>query len=252
MLAWSSHAAPFYVAGEPETSDDVVTVRHPYDGREVGRTRNATPDQVERAVAAAAAVAAEAAALPAARPRRRARPRLAAGSAERADEVAAADHRRERQAAQVGPGRGRPGGVARSAGRPRRPAGSPASCSGWTPTRPATGRMARGPPLPARAGARHQRRSTSRSTWSPTRSPRRSRSARRSWSSRRRPPRCPRCCSASCWPRPTCPPGMFSVLPVPNDRAAGAGRRPAAAGGVVHRLRAGRLRDPATPCRAST
>jgi acyl-CoA reductase-like NAD-dependent aldehyde dehydrogenase len=46
---------PFYVAGKPETSDDVVIVRHPYDGREVGRTGNATPDQVERAVAAAAA-----------------------------------------------------------------------------------------------------------------------------------------------------------------------------------------------------
>jgi acyl-CoA reductase-like NAD-dependent aldehyde dehydrogenase len=46
---------PFYLAGKPETSDDVVIVRHPYDGREVGRTSNATPDQVERAVAAAAA-----------------------------------------------------------------------------------------------------------------------------------------------------------------------------------------------------
>lgn len=46
---------PFSVAGKPETSDDVVIVRHPYDGREVGRTSNATPDQVERAVAAAAA-----------------------------------------------------------------------------------------------------------------------------------------------------------------------------------------------------
>ena len=56
---------PFYVAGRPETSDDVVPVHHPYDGREVGRTSYATPEQVERAVAAAAAVADEVAGLPA-------------------------------------------------------------------------------------------------------------------------------------------------------------------------------------------
>jgi acyl-CoA reductase-like NAD-dependent aldehyde dehydrogenase len=56
---------PFYVAGAAATGDDVVTVHHPYDGREVGRTSNATPEQVERAVAAAATVADEAAALPA-------------------------------------------------------------------------------------------------------------------------------------------------------------------------------------------
>ena len=55
----------FYVAGQPETSDDEIVVRSPYDGREVGRTANATADQVERAVAAADAVRAEAAALPA-------------------------------------------------------------------------------------------------------------------------------------------------------------------------------------------
>jgi len=55
---------PFYVAGRPETSDDVVPVHHPYDGREVGRTSYATPEQVERAVAAAAAVADEVAGLP--------------------------------------------------------------------------------------------------------------------------------------------------------------------------------------------
>jgi acyl-CoA reductase-like NAD-dependent aldehyde dehydrogenase len=55
----------FYVAGRPATSDDEVVVRHPYDGSVVGRTANATPDQVEDAVAAAHAVRAEAAALPA-------------------------------------------------------------------------------------------------------------------------------------------------------------------------------------------
>ncbi|TML22091.1 MAG: aldehyde dehydrogenase family protein [Actinobacteria bacterium] len=52
-------STPFFVAGRPETGEDVtggdvITVRHPYDGREVGRTSNASPDQVERAVAAAA------------------------------------------------------------------------------------------------------------------------------------------------------------------------------------------------------
>ena len=41
----------FYVAGRPATSDDEVVVRHPYDGAVVGRTANATPDQVEEAVA---------------------------------------------------------------------------------------------------------------------------------------------------------------------------------------------------------
>jgi glyceraldehyde-3-phosphate dehydrogenase (NADP+) len=47
-------STPFYVAGKAEHGADEVIVRHPYDGREVGRTTNATPDQVERAVAAAA------------------------------------------------------------------------------------------------------------------------------------------------------------------------------------------------------
>ena len=56
---------PFYLAGKPASSDDVLTVHHPYDGREVGRTSTATPEQVEQAVAAAAAVSDEAAALPA-------------------------------------------------------------------------------------------------------------------------------------------------------------------------------------------
>jgi glyceraldehyde-3-phosphate dehydrogenase (NADP+) len=56
---------PFYVAGRAETSQHTVIVRHPWDGREVGRTAEASAEQVERAVAAAAEVATEAAALPA-------------------------------------------------------------------------------------------------------------------------------------------------------------------------------------------
>uniref|UniRef100_UPI001781AF96 aldehyde dehydrogenase family protein n=1 Tax=Catellatospora chokoriensis TaxID=310353 RepID=UPI001781AF96 len=57
---------PYWIAGSPETSDDLVVVRNPYDGRVVGQTANATPGQVEIAVAAAAEVAGEAARLPAA------------------------------------------------------------------------------------------------------------------------------------------------------------------------------------------
>jgi glyceraldehyde-3-phosphate dehydrogenase (NADP+) len=55
----------FYVAGVPSRGDEQVTVTHPYDGRVVGRTTNATPAQVDAAVAAAAAVTDRAAALPA-------------------------------------------------------------------------------------------------------------------------------------------------------------------------------------------
>ncbi|WP_305790020.1 aldehyde dehydrogenase family protein [Symbioplanes lichenis] len=55
----------FYVAGAPADGDDEVLVTHPFDGRPVGTTTWATEAQVETAVAAAAAFAAEAAALPA-------------------------------------------------------------------------------------------------------------------------------------------------------------------------------------------
>jgi len=78
---------PFYVAGQKSTSDDILDVHHPYDGRTVGRTANATPEQVERAVAAAAGVAAEASALPAAA-RAAALDHVSRRLAERTDEVA--------------------------------------------------------------------------------------------------------------------------------------------------------------------
>jgi glyceraldehyde-3-phosphate dehydrogenase (NADP+) len=80
-------AVPFFVAGAPASGDDLVVVSHPYDGREVGRTSNATPDQVERAVAAADAVAAEAAALPA-HVRAAALDHVSRRLAERAEEIA--------------------------------------------------------------------------------------------------------------------------------------------------------------------
>lgn len=55
----------FWVAGEPASSDDTVTVRSPRDERVVAETSNATEEQVERAISAAADVADEAAQLPA-------------------------------------------------------------------------------------------------------------------------------------------------------------------------------------------
>jgi glyceraldehyde-3-phosphate dehydrogenase (NADP+) len=56
---------PFYVAGRAETGTGELVIHSPADGRVVGRTSYASPDQVNRAVAAAAEVAPEAAALPA-------------------------------------------------------------------------------------------------------------------------------------------------------------------------------------------
>jgi acyl-CoA reductase-like NAD-dependent aldehyde dehydrogenase len=78
---------PFYIAGRPATSDDVVEIRHPFDGRVVGSTSNATPEQVEEAVAAADAVRHEAAALPAS-VRAAALDHVSARLKERAEEVA--------------------------------------------------------------------------------------------------------------------------------------------------------------------
>ncbi|WBB77360.1 aldehyde dehydrogenase family protein [Micromonospora sp. WMMD882] len=78
---------PFFVAGRPVHGDGELTVHHPYDGRAVGRTTHATPEQVEAAVAAAAAVATEAAALPA-HVRAAALDHVSRRLAERADETA--------------------------------------------------------------------------------------------------------------------------------------------------------------------
>ncbi|MDT5027895.1 MAG: hypothetical protein QOE61_4321 [Micromonosporaceae bacterium] len=78
---------PFYVAGSAERGEDELVVRHPYDGREVGRTSFATPAQVERAVAGAVEVAAAGAALPA-HVRAAALDHVSRRLAERAEEVA--------------------------------------------------------------------------------------------------------------------------------------------------------------------
>jgi acyl-CoA reductase-like NAD-dependent aldehyde dehydrogenase len=77
---------PFWVAGKAQTGPDELAVTHPYDGRVVGRTSWATPDQVEAAIAAAA-VAEEAAALPAFA-RAAALDHVSKRLAERADETA--------------------------------------------------------------------------------------------------------------------------------------------------------------------
>src|SRR5688572_1018335 len=77
----------FWVAGEAASSDDIVLVQSPVDGREVGRTSNATPEQVEAAVAAAAAVAPQAALLPASA-RAAALDHVSRRLAQRAEEVA--------------------------------------------------------------------------------------------------------------------------------------------------------------------
>ncbi|EEP73472.1 aldehyde dehydrogenase [Micromonospora sp. ATCC 39149] len=77
----------FFVAGRPAHGEGELTVTHPYDGRAVGRTTFATPDQVEAAVAAAARVAAHAAALPA-HARAAALDHVSRRLAERAAEVA--------------------------------------------------------------------------------------------------------------------------------------------------------------------
>ncbi|HKD96730.1 MAG TPA: aldehyde dehydrogenase family protein [Micromonosporaceae bacterium] len=79
--------APCYVAGRPEPGTDAIVVRNPGDGREVGRAALASEEQVERAVAAAAEVAPAAAALPA-HARAAALDHVSRRLAERADEVA--------------------------------------------------------------------------------------------------------------------------------------------------------------------
>jgi len=80
-------SVPFWVAGAPAHGAPSLVVRHPYDGREVGWTSHATPDQVEQAVAAAAGVTAEAAALPAHR-RAAGLDHVSRRLAERAEEIA--------------------------------------------------------------------------------------------------------------------------------------------------------------------
>ncbi|NUT52112.1 MAG: aldehyde dehydrogenase family protein, partial [Saccharothrix sp.] len=79
---------PYWVAGQPATSDDRVEIRAPHDGALAGVTSNASAEDVERAVASAHAVAAEFADLPA-HARAAALDHVSRRLADRADEVAA-------------------------------------------------------------------------------------------------------------------------------------------------------------------
>ncbi|MGP4099404.1 aldehyde dehydrogenase family protein [Nonomuraea sp. KM90] len=77
----------FWLAGRAATGDTELTVTNPHDGREVGRHSVPTDAQVEEAVAAAHAVAREAAALPV-HVRAEALAHVSRRLAERADEIA--------------------------------------------------------------------------------------------------------------------------------------------------------------------
>jgi len=79
---------PFWLAGHPETGEDVVEVAHPYDGRLVARVAVPTEKQVDQAIAAADEVRAAAAALPIA-VRAEALAYTSRRLAERAEEIAA-------------------------------------------------------------------------------------------------------------------------------------------------------------------
>ncbi|ACY96942.1 Aldehyde Dehydrogenase [Thermomonospora curvata DSM 43183] len=60
----ATQVSSFWLAGRPATGDGRIVVTHPYDGRVVGAAAVPTQAQVEEAVAAAHAVRAQAAALP--------------------------------------------------------------------------------------------------------------------------------------------------------------------------------------------
>ena len=79
--------ADFWIAGKPAASDDIVTIRSPLDGTVVGQTSNARPDQVEQAVSAAVSAFPAAARLPASA-RAAALDHVSATLARRAGEIA--------------------------------------------------------------------------------------------------------------------------------------------------------------------
>ena len=107
---------PFWIAGRPATSDLVAEVVNPYDGSVVGRHAVPTAEQVEQAVAAAWAARRETAAQPAAvRAEALMHVSTQRHGARRGDRPP--HHRRERQAADVGPGRDAPRGLDLPVGR---------------------------------------------------------------------------------------------------------------------------------------
>ncbi|WP_116026418.1 aldehyde dehydrogenase family protein [Thermomonospora umbrina] len=83
----NTQVSPFWLAGRPATGDGEIVVTHPYDGRVIGAASVPTDAQVEEAVAAAHAVRAEAAALPL-HVRAEALAHVARRLAERSEEIA--------------------------------------------------------------------------------------------------------------------------------------------------------------------
>ncbi|POM27767.1 Succinate-semialdehyde dehydrogenase [NADP(+)] GabD [Actinomadura rubteroloni] len=81
------NVTPFWLAGRPATGDESIEVTNPFDGHVVGAASVPTPAQVEEAVAAADAVRRQAAALPL-HVRAEALLHVSRRLAERADEVA--------------------------------------------------------------------------------------------------------------------------------------------------------------------
>ena len=241
---------PYWVAGRPATGDD--RARGDLTARRPGRrtTTTATDAHVEQAVAAADAAAGAFAASPA-HVRAAALDHVSAPARRARRGVRPADHRRERQAAEVGARLRWPARCRRSAGPPRRPAVRPARLQRLDTDPAAAGRLALVRRFAARPGARHRAVQLPAEPGRAQGRARRSRSARRSCSSRRRPRRCPRCCSASCWPRPTCPRARGRCCRC-RTTAPALVAGPAAAGGLLHRLGAVGCVDPGRPCRAST
>ena len=237
-------AAPyaFWLAGRPATGEDTFDVTSPWDGALVGRVSVPTDAQVEQAVAAAAAGAGRLRGDARARTGRGAGPRVpAAGRARRGDRPA--DHRRERQADQVGPRRGRPRRVrlplGRRGGPPLQQRRGPAPGH-----RPGRRRPARAdPPLPARPGARHRAVQLPAEPGRPQGRPGdRGRRARSSSSPRPATP-LSALLLGELLAETDLPAGSWSVLPVPNDQMPALVAGPAAAGHLLHRLRHGRLPD---------
>jgi glyceraldehyde-3-phosphate dehydrogenase (NADP+) len=233
--------APFWVAGRPESGPDPLVVVHPLDGRTVGRTSWASPEQTERAIAAAASVADQAAGLPA-HARAAALDHVSRRLAERADEVArliTAENGKPMKWSRAEVGRAvstfrwAAEEVRRFSGELQRLDTDPVASGRIALVR----RMPRGPVLgispfnfplnlvahkvaPAVAvGAPIVLKPAPATPLSAL-------------------------LLGSLLAETELPEGTFSVLPVPNERAGGAGGRPAAAGGLVHRFGARRGSDP--------
>ena len=236
---------PLLVAGAWVHGERPLVVRSPYDGRAVGTTSYATPEQVERAVRAAVDVAAEAAALPV-HARRRAGPdrrgHRGPGRWARRD-----DHRGERQALAWARGGG-PGGV----GVPLGGGGDPYLVRGGDAARHRARR--RGPDRLRAPGAQGSgagdlavqlplnlvahKVAPALAVGAPVllKPARRRRSPRCCWRRSWRRPTCRRACSAWSWSRTTARPGSsptrgcrWSPSPARSGGPRDPGRRPAQA-----------------------